>query len=151
MNSFKVIISYEDFNAEHRNRNDLKLKTILSIADLAKEFNNMKAVNEIRFSFEPDPVFGDLERFWLLKLPKKKGIFKKRLVFNYYLELNFKYPDGKTGLCGYNTYGFDEVEVMITNLINHQKLPDISSWIMTKWDANGKGLSFAESNPNWKG
>jgi hypothetical protein len=149
--SFKVIISYEDFNAEHRNRNDLESKTILSTVDLAKEFNNMKAVNEISFSFEPDPVFCDLESFWLLKTSKKKGFFKKRFVFDYYLELYFKYPDGKTGLCGYNTYSFDEVETMITKLINHQKFPDISSWIMTKWDASGKVLSFDESNPNWKG
>ena len=139
MYNFKVII------------NDLETKTIFSIADLTKELNNMQAANEVRISFEPDPVFCDLERFWLLKIQKKKGVFKKRLVFDYYLELNFKYPDGRSGLCGYNSYNFDEIEVMITNLINHQKLPDFSSWVMTKWDADGKGLSFAESNPNWKG
>ena len=129
----------------------LESKTISSIADFAQELKDIQTANEARFSFEPPHVFFDLERFWLIKTSKMKGFLKKRLVFTYYLELNFKYPDGKSGLCGYTTHSFDDVESMITNLINHQKLPDISSWIMTKWDTDGKGLSFAESNPNWKG
>ena len=130
--------------------NDLETKAIFSIADLAKELNDMQAANEVRFSFEPDPVFWDLERFWLIKIPKKKGVFKKKLVFNYYLELNFKYPDGRSGLCGYNSDSFDELEVMITNLINHQKLPDFSSWVMTIRDKDGKAISLLDPNPNWR-
>jgi len=103
--------------------NIIETKTISKTEDLKKELINIQTTNEIRLSFEPDPAFSHLEKFWLLKTPKKKGV--------YYLELNFKYPDGKTGLCGYNTYNFDEMEVMITNLIIHQKLPDISSWVMS--------------------
>ena len=101
-------------------------------------------------SFRPTPMFSDLEEFGILKTSRTKGIFKKRLVQDYYLELNFKYSDGRRGLCGYISPDFDEIVEMLSNLVTHQQLPDISTWVMTKWDTDGKVLPFKESNPHFK-
>ena len=130
--------------------NDLEAKIISSTSELKNELEGLRTKNGLGLSFVPDPALNDLIEFGTLTTSRKKGVFRKKLVTDYYLELNFKYHDGKTGLCGYNTYDFCEIKDMIINLVDYQKLPDISSWVMTKWGADGKGLSFDESNPNLK-
>jgi len=128
--------------------NERETKIISSIAELAQELDNMQASNGDHISFKPTLMFSDLEEFGILKTSKIKGIFKKRLVQDYYLELNFKYADGKSGLCGHITPNFNEIKEMLSNLVNHQKLPDVSTWVMTKFDVNGKVLPFKEANPH---
>ena len=128
--------------------NDIETKMISSISELTQEFTALQVADDGHISFEPNPMFGDLNEFGILKTSREKGLFKKRRVQEYYLELNFDYPDGKSGLCGYVTSDFNEIREMLFDLINHQKFPDISSWIMTKFDANGNTLSFEESNPH---
>ena len=130
--------------------NELETKTISMITELAQKLDNMRDSNEGHISFKPTPMFSDLEEFGVLKTSRTKGIFKKRLVQDYYLELNFKYSDGKRGLCGYITPDFDEIKVMLSNLISYQQLPDTSTWVMAKFDVDGKVLPFREANPNFK-
>jgi len=120
--------------------NDSETKVISSTSELTQEFAALQAADDGHLSFDPNPIFGDLNEFGILKTSREKGLFKKRRVQEYYLELNFKYPDGKSGLCGHVTSDFDEIREMLFDLINHQKLPDISSWIMTMFDANGNAL-----------
>jgi len=128
--------------------NELETKTISAITELTQELDNMQESNDGHISFKPTPAFNDLEEFGILKTSQIKGLFKKRLVQDYYLELNFKYSDGKSGLCGHITPDFNEIKEMISNLITHQKLLNTSTWIMTKFDSNGKVLPFKESNPH---
>jgi len=128
--------------------NDIETKSISSITELTHELENMRISSEGHISFTPTPAFSDLSEFGILKTSKMKGIFKKRLVQDYYLELNFKYSDGKSGLCGHITRDFNEIKDILSNLITYQKLPDFSKWIMTKFDTDGKALPFEESNPH---
>ena len=128
--------------------NDLETKIITSITELSQELGNMQASDKGHISFKPTLMFSSIEEFGLLKTTRIKGLFKKRQVQDYYLELNFKYADGKSGLCGYVTPDFNEVKEMVSNLVTHQQLPDISTWVMTKFDVNGKVLPFRESNPH---
>jgi len=128
--------------------NEREGKIISSMSDITQELANMEVSDADHISFKPAPMFSDIEEFGILKTSRTKGIFKKRLVQDYYLELNFKYPDGKSGLCGHITLDFDEIKGMLSNLITHQQLPDISTWIMTTFDVNGKVLPFKEANPH---
>ena len=125
-------------------------KTITSITELAQEFDDIHNSSDGSIGFWPTPMFSDIETFWFRKDSKKKGLFSKRLVKYYYIELNFKSSDGSSGFSGYNTLDFNEVKDMLANLILCQKLPDTSNWTTAVKYANGKGDAFIGPYPHSK-
>ena len=123
---------------------DGEAKVITSIEEIEQdleELNNMQASeeNDRHLFFKPMPPFCDVIEFSVSKSAETKGFFKKRLLQNYYFEINFKYPDGTAGLSCKIGFEFNEVKEILTNLINYQQLPNTNEpdWSIVKFDADG--------------
>lgn len=140
MQTYKVII------------NEVSSKTISSIDELTQELETMQSTEDMYMAFIPIPNFNDLDSLDVIKLSEIKGIFKKRLVPEYHLHLYCKYASGKMGIYQHIVSSFNEVNEILSNLITHQKLPNIPAWKLTRIDENGRLIPykrFRKSDPNW--
>ena len=96
----------------------------------------------MQFSVTP-PIDG-VEIIDIYNGSRYKGIFKKTLVYEYYVELVLPYsqntwmpfgereltfpPDKKWMLYGQIFNNFSEIKEIISDFVIHQKLPDYSYW-----------------------
>ena len=119
-------------------------KPFCELNEIENEIILLRDQKDYGFEISVTPPVENADSISVINAGRYKGIFKKKLVQEYYVELVLPYadktwmlygeikmtfpPDKKWILYGEIFKNFDEIEEIISNFVIQHKLPDYARW-----------------------
>ena len=117
MYKYKAIVSATGVNGT------FKEKTFTTLSEIEYEIKQLKDGKGYDLEISSTPRIQNIETFSVMNSSYHKGIFKKRYISSYLLEIALEEES-----YGRFTDNFEEVKELIQDFVNLQRIPDYSDW-----------------------